>query len=76
MARLNKARQDGCTSVGDENNPAVGIFYVESHDTYFSVLALDVQGTTYYYWPNTSGILRYGSTLPTVATQDSAGSAV
>jgi len=76
MARINKTLKDIAISVGSVNKPDLGILYVESHDTYFSCLALDVQGTTYYYWPNTSGTLRYGSTKPTVATQDSAGAAV
>jgi hypothetical protein len=42
----------------------------------FTVLVLNVGTTSYYYWPNTSGVLRYGTTEPTVATQDSAGAAV
>jgi len=42
----------------------------------FHCLAMNVRGTTYYYWPNSSGVLRYGTTEPTVSTQDSAGGAV
>lgn len=42
----------------------------------FHCLALNVGGATYYYWPNTSGVLRYGTTEPTIATQDSGGAAV
>jgi len=76
MSRLTKTDVDVVCSVGSENHPGVGILHVESHDTYFSCLALDVNGTTYYYWPDTSGGLRYGTNKPTVATQDSAGSAV
>jgi len=76
MARMTKTGGDVVLGVGSENNPDLGIVHIESHDTYFSALALDVQGTTYYYWPNTSGVLRYGTTKPTVATQDTAGAAV
>ena len=42
----------------------------------FNCLVLNIGIVSYYYWPNTSGVLRYGTTEPTVATQDSAGAAV
>lgn len=47
----------------------------------FGGLAIDVKDassviTTYYYWPNSSGVLRYGSTAPTTATRDTAGNPV
>lgn len=76
MARMDKAAKHGCTSVGDQNNPCVGIFYVESHSSYFSFFAADNAGTTVYLWPDTSNKWRYGTTEPTVATQDTAGTAI
>jgi hypothetical protein len=49
-------------------------------DTGFSgfVLELNAAGTTtmVYFWPDTNGKLRYGQTIPTVATQNSAGTAI
>ncbi len=42
----------------------------------FTCFVLNLAGVSYYYWPNTSGVLRYGTTEPTVATQDTAGAAV
>lgn len=48
----------------------------ETGTTHFTCLVLDVNGVSYYYWPNSSGTLRYGTTAPTTSTQDSAGSEV
>lgn len=48
----------------------------EGGTTHFTVLVLDVNGTSYYYWPSSSGVLRYGTTCPTTSTQDTAGSPV
>lgn len=48
----------------------------EGGTTHFTCLVLDVNGVSYYYWPNSSGVLRYGTTAPTTSTQDTAGSAV
>jgi hypothetical protein len=58
-------------------NPIFGVHMVgEGETTSFPVLVMDVSGTSYYYWPNSSGVLRYGTTAPTTSTQDTAGSAV
>ena len=83
MAQVNK-QKPGVTSVGGQE--IITWLHVANEDvpgstkTGFAGLALDLCAsgniTTYYYWPNTSGVLRYGTTAPTVATQDSAGSAV
>jgi hypothetical protein len=48
----------------------------EGGTTHFTCLVLDVSGVSYYYWPNSSGVLRYGTTEPTTSTQDTAGSVV
>jgi len=61
-----------------QGNPLVGVFEVlEGTSTSYPVWFMDVRGTTYYYWPNSSGVMRYGTTAPTTAaTQDTAGAAV
>jgi len=48
----------------------------EGGTTHFTCLVLDVSGVSYYYWPSSTGVLQYGSTAPTAATQDTAGAAV
>lgn len=57
-------------------HPTFGVLRVESGSTHFTCLVLDISGVSYYYWPNTAGVLRYGTTEPTVLTQDTAGAAV
>lgn len=57
-------------------NPFGWLIVGEGTGSQFSCLVLEVAGVSYYYWPNTSGVLRYGTTEPTVATQNTAGSAV
>lgn len=58
-------------------NPVFVVHMVgEGGTTRFAVLGLEVSGVTYYYWPNSSGVLRYGTTMPTTTTQDTEGSAV
>ena len=42
----------------------------------FSCLVIHLAGVSWYIWPNSSGVLRYGIVEPTVATIDSAGAAV
>lgn len=60
-----------------QGNPIAGFRCIgEETTSAFTVLFLNKGSVTYYYWPNTSGVLRYGATEPTVATQDSAGGAV
>ena len=79
MAQIAKT-DPGVTSVS--GSALVNWLHVSADlgETSFGGIALDVNaaGTiaTYYYWPTTSGVLRYGTTAPTVATQDSAGAAV
>lgn len=79
MAQLLKTNP-GVTSYGGKE--LVNWLHVaaELGETCFGGIALDVNASgtiaTYYYWPSTAGVLRYGTTVPTVATQDSAGSAV
>lgn len=79
MAQVDKTLS-GVTSVG--GGSLVNILHVaaELGQTCFGCIAMDVNASgtiaTYYYWPNTSGVLRYGTTAPTVATQDTAGAAV
>lgn len=63
--------------VDSAGNPVFVVHIVgEGGTTRFAVLGLEVSGTTYYYWPNSSGVLRYGTTMPDTTTQDSAGSPV
>ncbi len=57
-------------------NPFGFVEIGEGGDTHFTVLVLDVNGASYYYWPNSSGALRYGTTAPTTSTQDTEGAAV
>ena len=58
-------------------NPIFGVRLIgEGTSTRFPVIFMEVSGTTYYYWPNSSGALRYGTTEPTTSTQGSAGAAV
>lgn len=80
MAQINHLAP-GVTSFGAQEK--VNWMHVRADSakaTSFGGIALDVNASgtvaTYYYWPSTSGVLRYGTTVPTVATQDSAGSAV
>ena len=63
-------------NIDQAGNPFGFIEIGEGGTVHFTVLVLDVNGVSYYYWPNSSGALRYGTTAPTTATQDSAGSAV
>lgn len=58
------------------NHPFGWIEIGEGGTTHFTCLVLDVNGVSYYYWPNSSGALRYGTTAPTTSTQDSAGAGV
>ena len=80
MAQINKATP-GVTSYGLEDG-TINILHIAAGGALaFGCIAIDICTatpaiTTYYYWPNTSGALRYGSTAPTTATQDSAGAAV
>ncbi len=80
MAQLN-GLQEGVSGVGSEGK--INWMHVRAKTkATFGGLALDQVDsstgviTTYYYWPSTSGALRYGATAPTTATRDSAGSAV
>jgi len=57
-------------------NPFGFLMVGEGTSSAFSCLVLNIGAVSYYYWPNTSGVLRYGTTEPTVATQNSAGAAV
>jgi len=82
MGMIDKLKP-GVTSVGGGVGSTINWLHVEADTqsaTAFSGIALTVNASgteaTYYYWPSTSGVLRYGTTAPTVATQDSAGSAV
>ena len=58
------------------NHPFGFIEIGEGGTVHFTVLVLDVNGVSYYYWPASTGALQYGTTAPTISTQDSAGSAV
>lgn len=58
-------------------NPTFGVRLIGEGTAHsFPVIFMDVEGVTYYYWPNSSGALRYGTTEPTVDTMDTAGGAV
>jgi hypothetical protein len=57
-------------------NPFGWLMVGEGTTSAFSCLVLNIGIVSYYYWPSTSGVLRYGTTEPTVDTQDSAGAAV
>jgi hypothetical protein len=80
-SQINKV-QENTTSLGQENGVINFLHIVAGGKPgVFGVLALDYHDnddgiTTYYYWPSTAGVLRYGSTMPTVATQNTAGVAV
>lgn len=80
MAKLNKM-QPGVTSVGGENE-IVKWFNVSSRNpSSFSGFVIEnttAAGvtTSVYFWCDTSAKLRYGTTVPTFATQDSAGTAI
>ena len=82
MAALND-QQEGVTNVCSPSYKTITWLHVSSDNpdaTGFSGIAFDVNAsgtvTTYYYWLDTSGKMRYGSTVPTVATQNSAGTAI
>jgi hypothetical protein len=63
--------------VRDSGNHPMGFIEINEGGTvHFTCLVLDVSGVSYYYWPNSSGVLRYGTTAPTSSTQDTAGSTV
>lgn len=65
------------TIVDEQNRPIFSILAVGSGlTTAFCCLAFSEGSETIYLWPNTSGVFRYGTTQPTVSTQNSAGSAV
>jgi hypothetical protein len=80
MAGINKL-QPGVTSIGGTHEAVQFLNIHTGQASSFACLVIDQVNssgvvTSWYYWPNTSGVLRYGSTAPTVSTQDSAGSAV
>ena len=82
MASINDL-QESVTTVGKPAYKTITWLHVASDNpsaTGFSGLALDVNAsgtvTTYYYWLDTSGKMRYGSTAPTVSTQNTAGTAI
>ena len=82
MGALND-QQDGVSSFGEASNQAITWIHgtVPGNKLGFSGLALDISTaagavTTIYFWPDTSGKLRYGTTVPTTATQNSAGTAI
>jgi hypothetical protein len=63
--------------IQDAGGNPMGIRVIgEGTSSAFTVLALNVGTATYYYWPDASGVLRYGTTEPTVSTQGSAGALV
>lgn len=73
--------QPGVTNVGSENGEIQWVHIIAGGALTFGVLALEKWDNddgviTFYYWPSTAGVLRYGTTMPTTATQDSAGVAV
>jgi hypothetical protein len=78
MAQVDLSRSNTKFALEDaQKNPLFTVIEVgEGGTTSFPVICLDVSGVTYYYWPNSSGVLRYGTTVPTTSTQDSAGAAV
>ena len=75
-----KAETDGDNrfNISDSNNrPIFTVIVVgDATTTSFCCLAFSEGSETVYLWPNTSGVFRYGTTQPTVATQDSEGGAV
>lgn len=84
MAHIDRLRPNTTVIGSDQNHPTMMnlLNVVAGGKTgVFSGLAIDVctaEGaiTTWYYWPNSSGLLRYGSTIPTIDTQDTAGAVV
>jgi len=85
MARFNPAANPATgapnhvlINLEDELNRTIfAVIRVGSGSDNFSVVALDCGEQTFYYWPtNNTGVLRYGNTMPTIATQDTAGAAV
>jgi hypothetical protein len=80
MARMD-TQAERVTSIGDDSGISFLHIKAGGAASKFGVLAIDITDsngavTTYYYWPNSSGVLRYGSTAPTSSTQDTAGNAV
>jgi len=63
--------------VRDSGNHPFGFIEIgEGGTTHFTCLVLNVSGTSYYYWPSSTGVLRYGTTAPTPSTQNTEGSPV
>jgi hypothetical protein len=79
MAQVDKLAPN-ITSFGLEDGKINTLHVAAGGALAFGILALDICDgtdiTTYYYWPSTAGVLRYGSTKPTTATQDSEGAEV
>jgi hypothetical protein len=80
MAQLNK-QDPNVTSFGLENGKINILHVAAGGGLSFGCFAMDICSavpaiTTCYFWPDTSGKLRYGTTAPTTATQDSAGTAI
>lgn len=80
MAQLDKQGAD-ISSFGLENGKPQWLHVAAGGGLTFAGIALDLctalgAKTTVYFWVDTSGKLRYGTTVPTSTTQDSAGTAI
>ena len=75
-----KALSDGNIKIPIQDAGVNLIFAVlsigEGTTSAFGCLVLNLAGVSWYFWQNTSGVLRYGIVEPTVATQNTAGAAV
>lgn len=81
MASVDRT-SEGCTAFqGKANTPTNLIHWGVKQIGNFMCMFFEVTDgsgtiTATYLWPNSSGALRVGTTAPTAATQDTAGSAV
>ena len=77
MAQKNLSSNEWKLPIQDSGGKPMGLLQVgEGTSSSFTCLVLDVGGASYYYWPSSAGVLRYGTTQPTTSTQNSAGAAV
>lgn len=82
MAQYDIADKTNALSIGSDDDGHIHWLHIHAGAASgFGGLAIDVKTsgsaiTTYYYWPNSSGVLRYGTTAPTTANRDTAGAAV
>ena len=80
MAEYEPASRETRLLIVDRSGHPFGLILVHGGSVaptvHFTVIVLDNNGVSWYYWPSSSGALRKGVTEPTYLTQDTAGAAV